>query len=248
MVAESGAIGTGVGAPRYFLTPDTFLARADGVLVFLDLRSDEYLCLEPSLTGGVSRLLGLPLPGRDGGGGAEDGSTAEAELEELVEAGLITADPGAGKPALPGSGRDGLREMPRFDIGAGPKVRARHVAAFVLAFAIARSWLRLAPIHRIVGRVARRKAKRRARNDVERARELSEIYRKLRPLFMSRKDQCLLNSLLLIEFLARFGLYPSWHFGVRVREFSAHCWVEDEGLLYDDDVENVCKYAVIMKV
>lgn len=233
---------TGAPAPHYFLTPHSFLCRTDGVLIFLDLSQDEYVCLEPAHSDAIGRRLGLAPPQPEG-----DGDVGPI-LEELVEAGLLTSDSRSGKAPLPIEQSATLREMSRFDIGAGPRVTARHVAAFLGALLVARAWLGLAPIERIVRRVARRRARRPSPPDPERARELTEIYRKLRPLFMSRKDQCLLNSLLLIEFLARFGLYPAWHFGVRIREFSAHCWVQHGDFVYDDDVENICKYALIMKV
>lgn len=236
---EPESIGGGGAAPTYFLTPHSFACRVDGILIFLDLKGDDYVCLEPGDSDSVGRLLGL-LPARDG-------ATGPPPVEALIEAGLITADARSGKPATPPAKQGALRELPGFDIDSGPRAGARHVAALLKGYVIARTLLGLAPLERVVRRVARRRARNGGRADPERARELVEIYRRLRPLVMSRKDRCLLNTLLLIEFLAAFGVYPSWRFGVKLRPFSAHCWVQDGDLLYEEDVEIVAKYSLIMK-
>ena len=52
----------------------------------------------------------------------------------------------------------------------------------------------------------------------------------------------------MIHFLAKYGIYPNWVFGVRLHPFEAHCWVEDESLLYNDQFSRTDGFTPIMKV
>lgn len=238
----------GPACPELFLAPHMFLARTGSSLIFLDLREDSYICIEPRYQAGVSRRLGLPpvAPDSAENSGGADPAALEALLAEMVDGGMLTRDPDKGKAATLLRQPDDIRELLRYGVG-GPKVRLRHLAAFLRAVLTAKWRLRFGRIEATVRRVSERRTKRRTEHESERARDLVEIFRKLRPLAMGRKDQCLLNSLALIEFLAAFRLFPAWHFGVRMNEFLAHCWVQDEVTVYNDDVENVCDYALIMK-
>jgi hypothetical protein len=62
------------------------------------------------------------------------------------------------------------------------------------------------------------------------------------------KDQCLFNSLFLIQFLACYRVYPDWYFGVRLNEFYAHCWIQDRNVIYDDFIQLTCQNQAIMVV
>lgn len=229
------------------LTDHAFVTQAGATLIFLDLQADSYISLEERFTRPVGTLLGLPLAGNGDAHGEDAGAEeVEALVADLREARLLSSHPGRGKRAILLSHPEDVRELPRFGVG-GPAVRLRHVAAFAVAFAKARFMLRFGHIGRTARRVTRRREAKRRPRDIEDARELVEIFRKVRPLFMSRRDKCLLDALALIEFLARFDIYPSWNFGVRTNEFLAHCWVQDENLVYDDDLENICDYNVIMR-
>ncbi|WP_191555747.1 lasso peptide biosynthesis B2 protein [Brevundimonas aurantiaca] len=244
MTAQHRNSPPGGQASAYALTPKTFVCIADGVAVFLDLPADDYLCLDPAQTAGLRRLLGL-----------QGGDPAPADVEEdtalaaiLMDADLLTIDPHGGKQAAILSGSAWMRELPRFPVGAGPVVKPRHTAGMLKAYLTARTLLRLRSLEHVVRRVAARKAATLSVEHPERERELVEIFLRLRPLLITRKDQCLLNALFLIEFLAGFGVYPDWWFGIRVHPFGAHCWVAKDALLYDEDVETVCEYTPIMRV
>jgi transglutaminase superfamily protein len=226
-----------------------FVARTGSTWVFLDLREDSYICLEPEYQAAMSRCLGLPPADSASDSGEADAEALEALLTEMIGAGMLTRDSGKGKAATLLDQPDDVRELLRYGVG-GPKIRIRHIAAFLKAVLSAKWRLRFGHIETTVRHVAERRAKRRLPSvpqDSESSRELVEIFRKLRPLAMGRRDQCLLNSLALIEFLAAFGIFPAWHFGVRMNEFLAHCWVQEETTVYNDDVENVCDYTPIMR-
>jgi hypothetical protein len=116
----------------------------------------------------------------------------------------------------------------------------------VLAKFVLRFW----HFERVVRRVAERKARRasHARLDPERARQLVDAFDRMRVFLFSAREECLHDSLAVVEFLAQYGIFPTWVFGVRARPFVAHCWVQDAGLVFNDTVENVTTYVPIMLV
>ena len=58
----------------------------------------------------------------------------------------------------------------------------------------------------------------------------------------------LYDSLALLEYLARYGIYADWVFGVQTRPFAAHCWVQHGDIVFNDTVEHVSGYTPIMVV
>jgi hypothetical protein len=237
------------------LTKRTFVALTDETLVFLDLHNDNYSCLERRYTKPLVRLFGLPMPDED----ELEETSADQESEDvakvvgdLIDRGLATRDPKEGKRAEFVAQYSELKEMLGYLPGEGPRVRFSDVVRFFKALVLTKSLLKFASIERIVIRVKHRKdryyAKGGARLDDERVNELVEIYRMLKPLCVTVKDQCLFNSLFLIEFLACYRVYPNWYFGVRLNAFYAHCWVQDCNIIYDDFIQNTCQNQPIMAV
>lgn len=238
-----------------FLTKQTFVALTDETLVFLDLHRDKYSCVEQRHTRPVARLLGLPVP--DNGGSAEGSADQESEdpakvIEGLINRGLVTRDPANGKRAEIVMQCSELKEMLGYFPGEGPKVRFGDVVKLFKALIVTKSLLKFASMERIVMRVKRRKdrccANSGAALDEERLNKLVETYKILKPLFVTVKDQCLFNSLLLIEFLACYRVYPNWYFGVRLNSFYAHCWVQDRNIIYDDSIHRTSATQLIMTV
>jgi len=125
------------------------------------------------------------------------------------------------------------------------------VFAFVVASICAKAALRFWPFDRVVRRVAQRKARCSDANeplDLERARRLIEAFERMRVFLFSTRDECLHDSLAVLEFLARYRIFPSWVFGVRARPFAAHCWVQHEDVVFNDTVEHVSTYVPIMAI
>lgn len=237
------------------LTKQTFVALADETLVFLELHNDNYSCLERQYTELVARLLGLPMPNSDGSTqivrdqGAAD---ATSVIEDLIGRGIVTRNPKEGKRAEFVTQYSELKEMLGYLPGEGPPVRPSDVVRFFKALLVTKSLLKFVSMERIVTRIKQRKerycAKGGDRLDDARINELVEIYKILKPIFVTVKDQCLFNSLFLIEFLACYRVYPDWYFGVRLNEFYAHCWVQDYNVIYDDFIQLTCQNQPIMVV
>jgi len=243
--------------PQLLLTKPAFVCLTDDTLVFLDLHNDKYSCLESRHTKPIAALLGLPTPPINGSG-APDHLTYTANkdvstiVQSLIDSGLATRNPNEGKRAKFITQDSELRELLGYEIGAAPKIRAGHVINFFRALIVTKSSLRFSSMEHTVTRVKRRKARYNSRHatapDAGRINELVEIYKILKPLFVTVKDECLFNSLFLIEFLACYRVYPNWYFGVRLNEFYAHCWVQDDNVIYDDFIQSTCQNQPIMAV
>lgn len=240
--------------PQLLLTRHTFICLIDNTLVFLDLHKDNYSCLEPRHTRPIAKLLGLTLPAEENGATDNNVKTISEDnaklVQDLIDNGLATRDQTKGKRAELIPQDTELKEMLGYFPGEGPKINAGHILNFFKALAIAKTSRKFLPIEYTVNRVRRRKerfyAKGGTETDYERINELVEIYKILKPLFVTVKDECLFNSLFLIEFLACYRIYPSWYFGVRLNEFYAHCWVQSGCTIYDDYAQNTSQNKPIM--
>jgi Transglutaminase-like superfamily len=74
-----------------------------------------------------------------------------------------------------------------------------------------------------------------------------EVYKRSRVFFYNPRDRCLLNSLSLLRYLARFGVFPTWVFGVRLHPFGAHCWLASDSHVFEG--LSVCgQYQPIMEI
>lgn len=239
------------------LTKQTFVALTDDTLVFLDLHNDRYSCLERRHTKPVAHLLGLPGPAAKDENQVEFNVDQERNetakvIHDLIDSGLVTRDPEKGKRAEFVTQYSELKEMLGYLPGEGPKVRFGDVVNFFKALIVTQSLLKFASMKHIVTRVKRRRErffdKGGTEPEFERINELVEIYKILKPLFVTVKDQCLFNSLFLIEFLACYRVYTNWYFGVRLNEFYAHCWVQDGNVVCDDFIVKTCQNEPIMVI
>ena len=248
---------------RYALAEHVFVCVDDGQVVLLDVRQDRYWALEAARTAGLGTLVaGWPVARAqcDTGARGDEPNPCElgAVLELLCGRGLLTEPNASGKDATPVRAH-----TPVTDFGnqlwatkvVGSSRTVTGVAGsgwtFLLAAVRARIALRLWPFERIIGRVRRRKLARAGRTqalDAELTRDLVAAFVRRRVFLFSSRNECLHDSLALLEFLARYGLYPDWVFGVQTRPFAAHCWVQQDGVVLNDSLEHVIGYTPIMVV
>jgi hypothetical protein len=234
--------------PRYALASHVFACLDGDQVVLLDLKQDRYFSFDSAKSRGLHAIVaGWPVqPGEET---AEVAASARI-AESLLERGLLVrpeCPTGSPSPALPKAKNELLPD----DYLESPSRRLGHLGAFVAATAIATLMLRVRSLERAVHRVRRRKARRQPQSvtfDAERTRELMTVFADLRPFLFSSRDQCLFESLVLIEFLALYGVFPSWVFGVRARPFAAHCWVQQESVVLNDTLEHLGRYTPIMAV
>lgn len=58
--------------------------------------------------------------------------------------------------------------------------------------------------------------------------------------------KCLLRSFLLMRHLHRQGQDAAWVFGVTTWPFDAHCWLQVDDVVLDDELDRVARYTPIM--
>ena len=235
---------------RYALADHVFVCLNGEHLVLLDLKEDRYWALEAAQTVGLGALVdGWPVTS-DGSQSAGSPSETTAAIEVLLGRGLLTQSIPPGKAATPVTAIVPARELVSdSDTSAGP--RLGNWITFFTASAFAKFALRTWAFERVIQRVKRRKelvGRDAGPLDAERARKLVEAFARYRVFLFSSKDECLYDSFALLEFLARYGIYPDWVFGVQTRPFAAHCWVQQGDIVFNDTVEHVSGYTPIMVV
>ena len=237
---------------RLVLAEGVFLCVVERHAVMLDLKTDTYSA--------------VPL-GEDLG----DESVSDEELERrlliqlqphrstLLDAGVLVSGIAGGarvsvyralvSPARHFLGRDDARCFGLTgDMTRSLRIGFRDVVRFVLASFRASRLLKTRPIGEVVGAVRVRKARRHA--EVARIDDLRRqvmIFRRLRPLY-PRPYLCLFDALALVEFLARSGHFPTWVFGVQLEPFGAHCWVQIDDRVLNEETEYAREFTPIMAV
>lgn len=78
----------------------------------------------------------------------------------------------------------------------------------------------------------------------DRVAEAARAFWRMSP-WLPIEGECLVRSALLMCFLQQRGLGADWVFGVRLWPFTAHCWVQLDGICLNDDVERLTSYTPI---
>jgi hypothetical protein len=219
-------------------------------MVFLDLRRNQYSCLNQKHT----RLaLGLLSPVDTRGVEPEELRSVDLSERAKVARALIVG----GLIALGGASR----RTPTVCVETPKKAlqtvkdadrtvpRVGQCITFFEA-CVAASWkLRRFSMQRAATSVTNRKQNggKDKHLDSDALSDLTRAFHYLRPLH-SREYVCLFDSLALIEFLARYQLFPDWVFGVRGEPFCAHCWVQDRDCILNDSVEYIRSFTPIMAI
>jgi hypothetical protein len=221
--------------------------------VFLDLRRNKYFALDDSEGGLLGRLFPA-LPDGDGELNEPSCSTTEAATDiadALVDTGLLTTDPRNGRQhALPQILPATRALMDQYLLSEIP-IRPHHVQCLLSSWVTALLLLRRRGIDVIVQSVEKRNNERRAsrsNSDLQHIAQLYTVFERLRPWLYTARDACLFDSLVLLEFLAHFGLSATWAFGVRTAPFGAHCWVQRDDVILNDTPEKAGRYTPILAV
>jgi hypothetical protein len=237
----------------YYLSEHTFFCLADNHYVFLDLRSDEYLCLGRKHTDAMKDLLsgGQPVDMYSTKRHHDTGDLdASAAIQALLEKGLLVENDAHGKLLRPVHVATPSASMIEEFDNPRPRIGLAHVWNFFSAAAIASVDLRSRSIERTVWKVGVRRSTRTTTiyaMDSGTISNLFQIFRTLRPYY-PRKYLCLFDSLALLHFLARYEVFPQWVYGVKLEPFAAHCWVQAEGFVVNDIIDRVREYTPIMSV
>jgi hypothetical protein len=222
---------------RFFLQPHVFLCRGKRHWVVLDVNRDKYLCVDRR----QFEALGPSLEGwEESTGPGECGAAAVSEVADalankLLSLGILSERVAGAKDALP-TAHPLPTEALDPDFPAPSRRSSRE--------------LRGQPFQLTVESVRARKSHNVGRAgppDFERTRSLVSVFDRLRGYY-PRSYLCLFDSLALIHFMASFGVFPDWVFGVVADPFEAHCWVQAGSVVLNDTVERVSAFTPIMSI
>lgn len=249
---------------QYALARHVFVCLQGEHVVFLDVRKDRYFAIESARTAGLGEIVaGWPVATpqveayalRAGEIAARpatrqfDPDALAPVVSLLLEKEILTS-PGAGKVATPVAVSAPVAELTGESFEDTPRAGVGSFAKFVAASLRARLLLKHRSFESVVARVGDRNlsADPRKLADTEKVQKLVACYAGLRPLFFTAKDACLFDALSLHEFLSAYGVHARWIFGVQARPFAAHCWLQLDGVVLNDTVQHVRRYAPIMIV
>lgn len=238
--------------PPYQLHKDVFLCLCDNRLVFLDLRNNQYLCLNRRNTQTANTIFTdfrKHTARQPSGASGTDTDNTQVVLQALSDRGLLAESDTNGKKAVAvtiqaphNSFLSNVRYPP-------PTAHLSYWVAFFHA-SIKASWkLRWYSMQRVVQSVESRKQHFAESQIVNKNSlyKMTAVFHSLRPYY-ARKYLCLYDSLALIEFLAHYRLFPQWVYGIKAEPFGAHCWVQDDDCVLNDSVEHASRFTPIMAV
>ncbi len=237
---------------RLFLQPHVFLCRGKRHWVVLDVNRDKYLCVDRR----QFEALGPSLKGwKESTGPGERDAAAVAEVaaalaNKLLSLGILSERVAGAKDALPTAHPLPTEALDPDFPAPSRRSSCIQAATFFASSARASRELRRQPLQLTVESVRARKSRNVARArpaDFERARSLVSVFDRLR-WYYPRSYLCLFDSLALIHFMARFGVFPDWVFGVVADPFEAHCWVQAGNVVLNDTVERVSAFTPIMSI
>jgi hypothetical protein len=241
-----------MSVPTYYLRRQAFVCFSNRHYVMLDLLADMYLRVEKGPFDAAAPCIHLsPLLRKSvrNSGNPELSVESRALLSELIARRLLTENPDQANDSASESVAIPVQTL----IGGEGDISLisclHHIFSFMAASRAAAIWLK-GPIAQTVSRVTERKSRRAYRSpqfNVDRARALISIFRRLRP-FYNRQYLCLFDSLALLIFLAKYDIFSTWVFGVQSEPFSAHCWVQHDEFLLSDTVDRVHIYTPLLAV
>jgi hypothetical protein len=239
--------------PRYLLSAHVHLCVTDDHVVLLDLNRDQYVGVGSAQMNALAACIqGWPTAAAPVAGCVSGpGTAADALLAKLFDAGMLTTDPALGKEAKPLLMQRPEATLTESDLEARPQVSLGQVLNFLKSSAVARLALRRQPISSVVARVRARKERRATvacSVNFKAARQPVAAFLYLRPLLFGARNQCLFDSLALVEFLARYELFPAWVFGVQTGPFLAHSWVQEGAVIFNDTPDYVRRFTPILAV
>ncbi|NML12184.1 lasso peptide biosynthesis B2 protein [Sphingobium sp. AR-3-1] len=215
------------------LRPGLVHAICQDDIILLDLEQDRYFAVPRVLHGSFLRVVAA---------GEQNAADLAALADLLGPAGLQPGSPQADSRTDRPQAVEG--KLPCQQQSAGGALFAR--ALLLRAYAIA--WLRIAPLDRVIGRLeARKRNLKKSRTDQVKAGLVAQAFARTGPFFPT-DDRCLSISTALMMAMLDRDIPATLVIGVRTAPFSAHCWVQLDGLLVNDDLETARSFSPILAV
>jgi hypothetical protein len=220
------------------LAPDVYVCLTSEGPIFLDLRKNKYVGLPANDTSQLKRLL-------------TGGDCSHSELaQDLLQLGLLAEQAAvrrfADEPKPYAMPFESIFDDISPDMGS---VTPSRILKFIRAYILSRTLLNFRSLHAAVRRAQRRvpqDAHHPAPFSREYIAEYVAFFRKVRPFFYRSRNNCLFDSLVLLEFLSSAGIAARWVFGVSPSPFAAHCWVQSESIALNGRPEYIRQFSPIL--
>lgn len=241
------------GRYRYRLREHVHACFAGDYFVLLDLKADEYVglsgpgahCLREWICDWPVSIAHKSVTNTSPANESQDAESQNAHvlLDNLMKRGLLTTSPTTQPTATPPLIQRSSRALIDGYCDLQPSIGPKEVFRFLRAVITIRLSLRLGSLYHMVTICQRRSHATRmtrgdsVRNDVyyDRARLLVASYQTLKPILFTSRGACLEESFALKYFLSLYGFHPSCVIGVATHPFSAHCWVQEDDIVFNDD-------------
>lgn len=238
-----------MSATMHYLSADCFVCNTQNYWIILNATQDKYLCVvRDELRSVGHRLYGwkdeqsgkVPPPALS--------NEANGLIESLVSNGVITRNRSDGKPFAETHHHPRERSIE----GAEHRTlgtRSLHSCLDIcLACAKVDWYLRTKALFPLLNNIQLRRRRcnsSRSVYDTICVSALITTFKAYRPLY-PHPYLCLFESLALQEFLAAHRFFPNVVFGVIADPFQAHCWLQSESVVLNDDLERVSRYKPIL--
>ncbi len=204
--------------------------RVQGRTAFLDIARNRYFQLPPDLDTAFQIVVDE----------RHDADHNVSAVDRLIRLGLIEAGSAPRGRSIIEPPVESLRDSE----GRTQADLASSLGAMAAVLRAARR-LRVWSFERLVGWVSARSHASQTFCDLVRTGQLIGHFETVRP-FAPVEPRCLVDSLALIDFLARRDLYPNLVFGVSLEPFSAHCWLQSGRIVLNDSLDNALGHTPIL--
>jgi hypothetical protein len=238
--------------PPYRLMPHAYVCARDDYVVLMDIERGKYLAVDGRRSPELSELIeGWPSPASDvalirEGARNLEWDSAERIVQQLLQRKLLTEDPGIGKTAAPVKTGLPMEAFPIFALNRSLRPYLKFLPNFIMACVRASRLHGNIRLARVVEHIRARRRRWVDRvSDTETLERLATAHQHLRPLIYTCQDQCLYDSMVLLEFLAAYRMDATWVFGVHTWPWIPHCWVRAGAYLLNDSPGNIGRYSIL---
>lgn len=215
------------------LRPGLVHAICQDDIILLDLVQDRYFAVPRVLHGSFLRVVAV---------GEQDAADLAALADLLGPDGLQPVSPHAASRTDRAQAVEGKLSWQQHSASGALFARALLLRAYAIA------WLRIAPLDRVIGRLkARKRNLSESRIEQVKAGLVAEAFARTGPFFPT-DDRCLSISIAIMMAMLDRGIPATLVIGVRTAPFSAHCWVQLDALLVNDDLETARSFSPILAV
>lgn len=234
---------------QIYLHRDAFLCALNDGAVILDLPSNKYIGISSADVHDLeSCLVGFEHPrGTRSSGFPRQTAATQSIVTELLQHGVLTETLSKGKSATTvGSSPTDTLDAVLPDLPSCP-IFPKHVLTLLHSYWRVRRHIRRENLTPLIRHFQKINGDGRTLSpDLPKLGKLLCVFRRLRPWLYTASGCCLLDSLVLTEFLHRFHLTPTFVIGIQTMPFLAHAWVQVGDLVLNDHPDNVLPFTQLL--